>query len=294
MFALASSQTCPLTAFSAIQSTPVIAPFFAMYPDSTICGAELFPYHLAYAEKSIQWIDCEYPDKWNPNCYRGLEKANERAMAKIFGEIQAAQSDKDPYFAKFAAAMGFEWYYDSEAVTKLPEVPTEKTYLVGRTYYETTYIAVRAEDMTAPVMRGVRRPQLPPYDGRPFFAVKVTDVVTGEVFAQTFNKLFADMGTSLIDWTTHGGVIVQGKGTTITTEHLALLAKLFNGQAVAINGRTLRLACDADAPRPKQVKQIVPTKSAPRVSLCDTISNAILRGLCYLSGGLPKTLKNIA
>lgn len=211
-------------------------------------------------------------------------------MAKIFESIpKAYHNNKDNYFAKFLAALGLKWYSSSE-LENIPEVPTEKTHLIGEIYDFPNYITVNAEDMIAPVMQGVRGTTFFPNgnfvnDGRAFFAVKVKDVKTNEVFAQTFHSTLEVSELVWNDWTTYGGALVTQQDAALTNAHFTDLAKLFNGQAITTaEGRTVRLACDFDMSK---------TKAPRRVSACTTISNLFERAVCWLQGKSPTQVRKL-
>ncbi len=257
---------------------------FHLYPNSTVCGSDLFPHHLAATENEVKsGPGC---DPWEPYCDRRLQWLTNEAFKKTERAIGIANNDgRDTMYVKFLAAMGYDWWDDTNAVTKIPEVSADKIQIIKISFTE-SYITVRAEDMTAPVMRGVSFRDTPPYDNRPFFVVRVVDVETREVFVQTFQRRFASENEVLGYWTTYGGVLVRVRGRRIREEHLILLARLCQGQAIITpSGRQVRLACEYDLPKcvlptervnpEKMLAQLEQTSK--QVSLCERISTAFFR-----------------
>ena len=255
---------------------------FSLYPNSTVCGSDHFPHHLAATENGVK--SGSICDPWKPGyCDRRLQWLTDKAFKGAEQAIGVAHNDdRDNMYAKFLAAMGYDWWDDTNTVTKIPEVPTDKIQIVKISFTE-SYITVRAEDMTAPVMRGVSFSNTPPYDNRPFFAVRVVDVETGHVFVQTFQRRYASENEVLGYWTTYGGVLIPGRGIQIREDQLIPLARLFQGQAIITPfGRRVRLACEYDLPKyalpigkvnaDKMLAQL--EKTSKQVSLCERISAA--------------------
>jgi len=206
-----------------------VPPIFETTPNATFCGSDLVPTHLVHTDQ--------------PNAFW-----HQFQIDQAIREAPCADSTKDRLIAALGRSRECRDTENDKVFAELPQLSADKLQLK---IYENTYMTVNPTDMTAPIMAGVRKKTLPPYDHREFLAIKVEDVANGKVETQVFNRMFdraksgEENDSFQVTWTTGPGPIIQGKNLyTLTENDVETLGYLFNGHAVkGRGGHSYRLAC---------------------------------------------------